>query len=62
MLVLIRVKNGIDIPIFNPLTYQEEDVQRVAAVFFLISPEKDPTQHLRILAQIAGRVDDDSFA
>jgi len=62
MLVLMRVKNGIDIPIFDPLTYQEEDVQRVAAVFFLISPEKDPTQHLRILAQIAGRVDDDSFA
>ena len=62
MLVLMRVKNGIDIPIFNPLTYKEEDVQRVAAVFFLISPEKDPTQHLRILAQIAGRVDDDSFA
>ncbi len=62
MLVLMRVKNGIDIPIFNPLTYQEEDVQRVAAVFFLISPKKDPTQHLRILAQIAGRVDDDSFA
>lgn len=62
MLVLMRAKNGIDIPIFNPLTYKEEDVQRVAAVFFLISPEKDPTQHLRILAQIAGRVDDDSFA
>ena len=61
MLVLMRVKNGIDIPIFNPLTYKEEDVQRVAAVFFLISPEKNPTQHLRILAQIAGRVDDDSF-
>ncbi len=62
ILVLMRVKNGIDIPIFNPLTYKEEDVQRVVAVFFLISPEKDPTQHLRILAQIAGRVDDDSFS
>lgn len=61
ILVLMRVKNGIDIPIFNPLTYKEEDVKRVAAIFFLISPEKDPTQHLRILAQIAGRVDDDSF-
>ncbi|MCD6596162.1 MAG: amino acid permease, partial [Bacteroidales bacterium] len=62
MLVLMRIKRGIDIPIFDPLTYKEEDVQRVAAVFFLISPEKDPTQHLRILAQIAGRIDDDSFA
>ncbi|VAX26357.1 Uncharacterized amino acid permease, GabP family [hydrothermal vent metagenome] len=62
MLVLLRTKSGIDIPIFNPLTYQEEDVQRVTAVFFLISPEKDPTQHLRMLAQIAGRVDEESFA
>ena len=62
ILVLIRAKHGIDIPIFNPLTYKEEDVQRVAAVFFLVSPEKDPTQHLRILAQIAGRVDDESFS
>ena len=62
MLVLLRAKSGIDIPIFNPLTYQEEDVQRVTAIFFLISPEKDPTQHLRMLAQIAGRVDEESFA
>jgi len=61
-LVLIRAKDGINVPIFNPLTYKEEDVQRVAAIFFLVSPEKDPTQHLRILAQIAGRVDDDSFS
>jgi mannitol/fructose-specific phosphotransferase system IIA component (Ntr-type) len=62
MLVLIRAKAGIDIPIFDPLTYEEEDIKQVTAIFFLISPENDPTQHLRILAQIAGRVDDDSFA
>ncbi len=62
MLVLMRIKQGMDIPIFNALTYEEEDTQRVAAVFFLVSPEKNPTQHLRILAQIAGRVDDESFS
>jgi len=61
MLILIRAKEGIEIPIFNPLTYDEEDSEIVTAVFFLISPEDNPTQHLRILAQIAGRVDDDSF-
>lgn len=61
MLVLIRAKDGIEIPIYNPLTYQEEKSEKVTAVFFLISPEEDPTQHLRILAQIAGRVDDESF-
>jgi len=61
-LVLIRAINGINIPIYNPLTYEEENTEKVMAVFFLVSPENDPTQHLRILAQIAGRVDDDSFS
>jgi amino acid transporter/mannitol/fructose-specific phosphotransferase system IIA component (Ntr-type) len=33
----------------------------VRAVFFVVSPEADPGQHLRILAQIARRVDHDTF-
>jgi APA family basic amino acid/polyamine antiporter len=60
-MVLVRSSKGISIPIFNPLNHQEEAEETVSAIFFLISPEKDPTQHLRILAQIAGRVDDESF-
>ena len=60
-MVLVRCKSGIQIPIFNPITHEEEEIQSVSAIFFLISPEKDPTLHLRILAQIAGRVDDESF-
>jgi APA family basic amino acid/polyamine antiporter len=60
-MVLVRSSKGIKIPIFNPLNHEEEAEEIVSAIFFLISPEKDPTQHLRILAQIAGRVDDDSF-
>lgn len=36
----------------------EEPIQ---AVFFLVGPEDDPGRHLRILAQIARRVDQDSF-
>ncbi len=35
--------------------------QPIRAVFFLVSGEADPGQHLRILAQIAGRVDDQGF-
>ena len=34
---------------------------KVHAVFFLVSPEDDPSQHLRILAQIARRIDQDDF-
>jgi Trk K+ transport system NAD-binding subunit len=45
----------------NPLTDFDEEEQDVNAIFFLVSPEKDPTQHLRILAQIAGRVEEETF-
>ncbi len=34
---------------------------RVHAVFFLVSPEDDPSQHLRMLAQLASRIDEDDF-
>jgi len=33
----------------------------IHAFFFLVSPKENPGQHLRILAQIAGRVDDENF-
>ena len=33
----------------------------VHAIFFLVSPERNPGQHLRILAQIATRLDEDDF-
>ena len=45
----------------NPLNDFQEEIQEVKALFFLISPEDNPTQHLRILAQIAGVVDDPVF-
>ncbi len=60
-MVLVRCKEGIHIKFKNPLTDFQEDEQIVYAVFFLVSPEKDPTQHLRILAQIAGRVEEENF-
>ncbi|GMR12539.1 MAG: amino acid permease [Gemmatimonadota bacterium] len=33
----------------------------IRAIFFLVGPEADPGRHLRILAQIARRVDQESF-
>jgi amino acid transporter/mannitol/fructose-specific phosphotransferase system IIA component (Ntr-type) len=60
-MVIVRGKEGIHIKFKNPLTDFEEDEQDVHAVYFLVSPEADPTQHLRILAQIAGRVEEESF-
>jgi len=61
-MVIVRGKEGIHISFRDPLKdldYEEEAI--VKAIFFLVSPEKDPTQHLRILAQIAGRVDEENF-
>jgi len=60
-MVLVRSKPGVHITLIDPLTHEPEEEQIVNALFFLVSPENNPTQHLRILAQIAGRVDDDNF-
>jgi len=35
--------------------------QTVYALFFLVSPEGDPGMHLRILAHLAGRIEQDDF-
>jgi len=61
-MVLVRNRQGITMTLYDPLTQQKLDDVVVNAVFFLISPERDPAQHLRMLARIAERVDEDSFA
>jgi APA family basic amino acid/polyamine antiporter len=61
-IVVVRGKKGIHIKYKDPLKDSNtEDETEVTAIFFLVSPEKDPTQHLRILAQIAGRVEEEGF-
>ena len=59
-MVLVRSLPGIHIQFTDPLTGHEVETQ-LTAIFFLFSPEHDPSQHLRILAQIARRADDESF-
>ncbi|MCF8412378.1 MAG: amino acid permease [Melioribacteraceae bacterium] len=61
-MILVRSEGGIKIKIFDPLTGKEESEEFVNAIFFLASPEENPSLHLRILAQIAGRVDDPTFS
>jgi APA family basic amino acid/polyamine antiporter len=59
-MVLVRCPGGVEmnVEIAEGRGHQSEPVQ---AVFFLMSPLNDPGQHLRILAQIAGRVDKEDF-
>ena len=59
-MVLVRANQGIHIQFTDPLTDHTAE-ERLTAIFYLFSPVKDPSQHLRILAQIARRVDDESF-
>ena len=61
-LLLLRARHPILFPIDSPEDSDVEMAEEVHAVFFLISPEQNPTQHLRLLAQIAGRVDEEGFA
>lgn len=62
-MVLVRGQKGIHIRYKDPIKdLEHEEEAEVNAIFFLVSPERDPTQHLRILAQIAGRVEEEGFA
>jgi len=61
-MVLLRCKNGVQIEVVDPLTQKFDEMQTVYAIFFLVSPDNQPTLHLRILAQIAGRVEESSFS
>jgi len=57
--VLARVRDGVVFGADSAATTTSDEIVR--AVFFLVGPESDPGRHLRILAQIARRVDQDVF-
>lgn len=53
-LVIMRCRDGVEVP-------NQGGDHRVRALFFLVSPHRNPGRHLRILAQLAARVDADDF-
>jgi APA family basic amino acid/polyamine antiporter len=60
-LLIVRVPAGvtIQVPVFGSA---EANIEKtVYGLFFLVSPLHDPGQHLRLLAQIAERVDHPDF-
>ncbi len=59
-LVLARGRKGIELR-HTPPGADKEETKIVHAVFLLVSPRANPTQHLRLLAQIAGHVEDTNF-
>lgn len=59
--VIVRAQKGVQVDFDDALLHEKPARQPVHAFFFLASPEDNPGQHLRILAQIAGQVDDERF-
>ena len=59
-LVLVRSRTGIEV-LSGSLLGTQHPSEPVYAICFLVSAEHDPARHLRLLAQIASRVDEDDF-
>jgi len=60
LMVLVRTPRGVNVQIDHNLTDHGKD-QSIFAAIFLVSPEEDASLHLRILAQVAQHVDNESF-
>jgi amino acid transporter/mannitol/fructose-specific phosphotransferase system IIA component (Ntr-type) len=60
-LVLIRSRTALSIDRIDSLGEEGRTTEAIHALFVLVSPEGDPSQHLRMLAQIASKVDGDGF-
>ncbi len=60
-LVIVRSSAGVRVDVDDEFLGEHASPHPVHAFFFLVSPEEDPGQHLRLLAQIASHVDDESF-
>jgi APA family basic amino acid/polyamine antiporter len=59
-MVMVRSKSGVHIKFNNPATDKEEE-QTLYAIFFLLSPLDNPTQHVRMLAQVARQIENENF-
>lgn len=61
-MVIVQSRVAIEITADKSPTQIALEDSKVHTIFCLVSPEEDPGQHLRILAEIAGRVDQPGFA
>ncbi len=59
-LVMVRSKRGIQVDVMDVHGEHSPD-DPIYAFFFLVSPEETPKQHLRFLAELAERADDEGF-
>ncbi len=60
-MVMVRVRAGVTVPVGDLGLALHAADERIYALIYLASPEHDPAQHLRILAQVARCAEDPSF-
>jgi len=60
-IVILRSKAGVKVDVDDEFFDDHDSEEPVHAFFFLVSPEENPSQHLRLLAELAGQVSDDKF-
>lgn len=60
-MVIVRCRGGLQVDMEDDEMARHAAEVPIRAVFFLVSGEVDPGRHLRILAQLAGRVESDDF-
>ena len=60
VMVLVRCPTPIEVTT-GDVFGAEGPPRDTQAIFFLVSPDGNPGQHLRLLAELAGRVDQDGF-
>jgi Trk K+ transport system NAD-binding subunit len=58
-MVIARAKDGLKIDVIDVMGDELE--QETFAIFLLVSPEENPGLHLRMLAELANRIDQDEF-
>jgi amino acid transporter/mannitol/fructose-specific phosphotransferase system IIA component (Ntr-type) len=59
-MVLVQCPLGIPV-VAGDVFGEVKPSDNTHAIFFLVSPDRDPGQHLRLLAEIAGRVEKEGF-
>lgn len=60
-MVLVRCRSGVRVDLDDPTMRQQAGEMPIRALFFLVSGQSDPGRHLRILAHLAGRIEDEDF-
>ncbi|MCP3902737.1 MAG: amino acid permease [Planctomycetes bacterium] len=59
-MVVVRSRQGVEI-IAGDVLGETSRASTNHAIFFLVSPDDDPGQHLRLLAELASRIDQEDF-